>query len=485
VTSTPPPSRRAAREQSDAVAGPSFARRHRIPLLVLAGVLAFALLATGALYAGAAVGARNAPAAPAAATSAAPPVETERSRPGALPSASALRTCSVSTLAKDERLAGFRGTVLDLASGTVLFSRKGDNAIPGVGAMSLVTAAAAVEVLGPDYSLETTVFTTPTPGQLVIVGGGDPTLSRTGLGEDSVYPAAPKLADLAAQVRASIGAGSAITEIVVDAGYWDESEGWLPSWPENARTSGVLGPVTALQVDGGRADPEVQASRRSSDPVTDAGEYFAEALGADDAALTRGSLPEGSTQVASVQSRPVSELVETMIDTGDASLAEALGRVISLESGNDGTAASVGPVLRAALVGLIELPEDVADISDASGTSPQTRTTSRFVTGMLARLQDEQEDLGIVTAAIPIAGEPGALEERFTGSSAAARSWVRAVPAEASGIESLAGLIDAADGTELAFDFSATGDGVGATAQAALDALAAAVYSCGSNLSNH
>src|SRR3712207_8088280 len=79
---------------------------------------------------------------------------------------------------------------------------------------SLLTAVAALTTLGPDATLETTVVAGSTPGEVVLVGGGDPTLSRTV--PSLTYPGAPTVADLAAQVRSSLPAGTQVTRVVVD-----------------------------------------------------------------------------------------------------------------------------------------------------------------------------------------------------------------------------------------------------------------------------
>src|SRR3712207_7224545 len=54
---------------------------------------------------------------------------------------------------------------------------------------SLLTAVAALTTLGPDATLETTAVAGATPGEVVLVGGGDPTLSRTV--PSLTYPGAP------------------------------------------------------------------------------------------------------------------------------------------------------------------------------------------------------------------------------------------------------------------------------------------------------
>ena len=83
---------------------------------------------------------------------------------------------------------------------------------------------------------------------IILVGGGDPTLSRTAPGQQSVYRDAPKLSTLAVGVNAKM-AGTPITKIIVDASLYTGAT-WEPSWERSEMTQGYMSEVTALQVDG-------------------------------------------------------------------------------------------------------------------------------------------------------------------------------------------------------------------------------------------
>ena len=63
--------------------------------------------------------------------------------------------------------------------------------------------ASALAVLGPDTRIATTVVAGDAPGSVVLVGGGDLTLSRLPSGQESVYAGAAHLDHLAAQVEAA------------------------------------------------------------------------------------------------------------------------------------------------------------------------------------------------------------------------------------------------------------------------------------------
>lgn len=455
-------------------------------VLIVAASVVFVLLAVGALFAGAARGsAQQVSSTPVTSESPAPVPSSTATRvlPSVLPTASDLRTCSISTLAKDSRLGTFYGEVTDAATGTVLFSRDGRTAASPGTVQQLETAAAAMKVLGPDYRLTTSVVAGSEPGTIVLVGGGDPTLSRAPEGTQSYYADAPKLSDLADQVTAAL-AGVPITKIVLDSTYWNSKDAWDSSWSTVERTAGRLSKVTALQVDGDRATPAKALSPRGSDPVMSAGKYFAEALGMPDVPLELGTAPAGAAQLGSVQSQPMSTLVPTMVLTGDATLAESLARVVSKQSQSDGSAASLQKTISAALTSL-GLDTKGVIVRDGSGTSLKNAASPLFVTKLVRTLRAGKNDLGPVFDALSIAGQPGLLQKRFAGDNAVAAGQVAAIAGTMGRDYSMAGIATAKDGTELSFALYATGATVKDTASAALDTVATGIYACGSNLTSH
>ncbi len=67
----------------------------------------------------------------------------------------------------------FTGIVQDATTGQVLFDRAADEARIPASNMKLLTAGAALRVLGPDHRFSTRVVAGPTPGSVVLTGGGD------------------------------------------------------------------------------------------------------------------------------------------------------------------------------------------------------------------------------------------------------------------------------------------------------------------------
>lgn len=467
--------------------------------MITAAILGAVALPAGALYAGAAVGARElAPASAPAPTGSSTPtptptpvVDPPRTAPTVEVEPSRLRTCSIQNLASDPVLGSFSAAVVNASTGELLFDRGADEPVRTGSVMKTLTAAAALAVLGPDYQLVTRTVTGETPGSVVLVGGGDATLSRTAPGQESVYPGAPKLADLAAQTiaayRAANGEDAVITELVLDAGYWNLDDRWHPSWDRGEQTQGWLSEVVALQVDGDRNDPRAVQSSRSTDPVGRAGQWFAEALAAagnPGVSIRQGSATGGAAPLAEVRSQPVRTLIGQMVPFSDNTLAEMLARVISLQQGLGGSAASIDDAYAQALADY-GIPVDRLTIIDGSGLSDLNAVPPAYAAQLAVKVDAGEGALGIVRDAWPIAGQTGTLTNRYTGDNAAARGAVRAKTGLLADGHMLSGSIRAEDGTTLAFFFSATAPGLGASnsTRVQLDTLATAVLRCGDNLS--
>jgi D-alanyl-D-alanine carboxypeptidase/D-alanyl-D-alanine-endopeptidase (penicillin-binding protein 4) len=400
----------------------------------------------------------------------------------------ALRTCSVAAVAADPRLASLEAQVRNAETGEILFDRGG--AVPNRTASTLkvLTSAAALAVFGADHRFETRVVEGTEPGTIVLVGGGDVTLSRLPTGQDSVYAGAAHLDDLALRTLAAwSGAGRTeqITRIVLDASLFGE-DAWRGDWNPNAPAEGYHTRVTALQVDGDREDPTRKGSVRGVDPIGRAGAAFAAAF--PGASVEAGVAPPGATELASVASPTVASLVADSLRDSDNMIAEMLARLVSIESGAGNTFAALQTAIPAAL-DEYGLPTTGLTIADGSGLSTANAVPPAYLARLFDLVEEGVGDLEAVEAGLPVAGVTGTLEEdgRFTGESAAARGHVRAKTGYIRSAYTLSGIIDAADGSTLVFAIYATG-AVGSTlppsTMAGIDALATAFYRCGDRLSN-
>jgi D-alanyl-D-alanine carboxypeptidase/D-alanyl-D-alanine-endopeptidase (penicillin-binding protein 4) len=332
----------------------------------------------------------------------------------------------------------------------------------------IATAVAALTLLQPGARLTTKVVQ-GAAGDVVLVGGGDPTLA--GLHPSTGFPAPARLADLAAQLK-----GVPVRRVLVDDSLYAGSTlgpGWKPAYV----TSGDVAPVSALEVDEGRLSPA--KTPRSQDPALEAGRQLAVLLHSK--TVVRGAAPAGATELAHVDSPTISELVESMLTRSDNDLAEALGRQVALAAKLPATFDGEAAATHAALQPILGPSGTSIALKDGSGLSPLNRVQPAAIARLLAEVtQDAKYDA--VLSGLPVAGFDGTLGNRYRKPpSATAAGQVRAKTGTLNGVSALAGLVRTRTGRLLAFDLTADGVPLTGTlnAQAALDRVAAVLASCG------
>jgi D-alanyl-D-alanine carboxypeptidase/D-alanyl-D-alanine-endopeptidase (penicillin-binding protein 4) len=399
------------------------------------------------------------------------------------------RTCSVNDLASDARLATFSGAVINAATGEVLFDRNAAIPTATASVLKVVTAAAALQALGPNYVVETKVFAdTENPGTIILVGGGDPTLSATAPGQQSVYKNAPKLSDLAVKVSAWADAnGVMVNRIVLDSTLFaggSSASKWESSWERSEQTQGYMSEVTALQVDGDRANPSKETSPRTNTPVMNAGRKFKAALGstATGATLVEGPLPASATEIAKVTSQTIDKWIKHMLLVSDNTQAEYLARLIAIKQGYDGSFASVGIALKKSLAAT-NLDTSNLIIKDGSGLSANNAVPPLFLAKLMGLVLEGFNDFEVIAQGLPVSGESGSLADRFKGENLDAVGRIQAKTGWIKTGYTLAGVIKSKDSTNLLFAVNAIGS-VKPEAKQAIDDLVTGFYRCGNTLSN-
>jgi serine-type D-Ala-D-Ala carboxypeptidase/endopeptidase (penicillin-binding protein 4) len=471
-------------------------RRNPKAWIVGAGLAALVLFGGGALATGAAVGAPKASGAfpssssptPTPTKSTPPP---SRPTPSPVPAAAKLRTCTVDSLAGDSRLGTLEAQVVNANTGEVLFDRNGSTPAATASVMKILTAAAALNVLGPNYQIPTTVVKGSQPGQVVLVGGGDVTLTRLPTGQNPYYKDAPHLDALAAQVQKAWAAdpsnnGQPITSVVLDSSLFGGPV-WQPSWDEHEEreVEGSTAYVTALQVDGDRDDPTALESPRSTDPVGRAGAAFASDLGGN-VSVSDGTAPAGAAQLGQVLSPPVSEMLSQALEDSDNTIMETLARLVAIKEGAGNTFSAEDAGTKAGLAAY-GIPTTGLTIVDGSGLSGDNRVPPSYLTQIMIKIMNRQDNLGLIYDSLPVSGKTGTLGpgyDRFQGSSSVAVGAVNAKTGWIDNGYTLAGVIHSQDGTPLTFAVFALGN-VQDNAKTAIDALVTGFFKCGNNLSNN
>jgi D-alanyl-D-alanine carboxypeptidase/D-alanyl-D-alanine-endopeptidase (penicillin-binding protein 4) len=420
-----------------------------------------------------------------------------RWRPGTAPSAPPI-LAAVSTGAQAPTTAGLTtvlrplladpglGThtaisVIDATTGESLFSGGGETASTPASTAKLITATTVLTARDPAYRLKTRAVAGTEPGDVVLIGAGDPTLAA---GKVGTYPDAARLPDLAAQVKTALG-DTQPTRVVVDSSLF-EGPGFGPGWDDDIPTGGSAAAITSLMTDGGRVDPtRVRgSSKRYVQPDLAAGQAFATALGIS-GRVSAGKAPEGAKELGAVESPPLIRLVDMMLTESDNVIAECLARQVALARNERASFDGAAAAMRA-VIGELGLTATEDGLVDGSGLSRTDRLTPSLLADILAlATKSDRPQLRSVFGGLPVAGYSGTLRERYRspGAGGAAAGLVRAKTGTLRRVSAIAGIVVDTDGRTLAFAVLADGVAVGQTAttasQQALDRIAAALATCG------
>ena len=350
--------------------------------------------------------------------------------------------------------------------------------------LKLLTTAAVLSALGPEHRFETTVVRGDTRRSIVLVGGGDPLLAQAAQTGTAVktYPAPASLADLAAATAARLRAeGVHSVRLGYDVSLFS-GPAVNPHWPSTYISGNVVSPISALWVDEGRENPGF--AQRSADPALAAAEAFREELAGEGVTVERAPVeqraPRGAVAMASVDSAPLRQIVEHVLQQSDNEGAEVLLRQVALADGRPG---SFGAGVAAVGSTLARLGLDVRGVRmyDGSGLSRDDAVPPSLLLEILTESASATHpELRSVLTGLPVAGFSGTLGYRFDGDSESGRGYVRAKTGTLSGVHALAGIAQTRSGQALLFvaiaDRVATSDGV--QARADLDQIAAAISSC-------
>lgn len=398
--------------------------------------------------------------------------------------------------------------VRDLEDGAPLASVQASRSLTPASNMKLLTCAAALVLLGPDWNFETPFEASGDigggrlRGDLVARAGGDPMYIA---GSDGSLE--PWLDDLAAQLRAA-GIERVTGALVLDEGTF-RTPGPGPGWPSaddlwqeycalaggfsaNAgclqanirptqvgqraevrvrpRHHGLTRTGTVTTKNGGRLNIGVEARRgrvvvrgdlpksTSSyqprfaypDPVDLFGHAFVGGLAARGIEITGGFRRERDV----IRGRPVATLRSSLASTlapilGDSnnSVADQLFLATGLaEFGSGRREEGQKAVVRA----LQELGVSGTGYTqvDGSGLSRDDRATAEQFTALIRAVM-AREGAGAFRAALPIAGKTHKLAKRMRGTAAEGR--VRAKTGWINGASSLSGLVECESGRTLVF----------------------------------
>lgn len=329
------------------------------------------------------------------------------------------------------RPAGSVGLAVTAGDGPMLAARHARRPMLPASTTKLVTAAAALRILGPDHRFVTRVYVTRAPdasgvvdGDLVIVGGGDPVLSTpTYRRRVNMTRPATSLRRLAEHTRRG-GVRRVTGRVRGDASvlaHEPVAAGWRDSYLASLNTARASG----LTVDAGlrlfrrggqlRGAPAGNPARRTAREL----DRLLDRRGVRVAGKPAvGRLPPGAVEVARIASPPLSELLAHTLRFSDNQLADGIFRMLGAAIG-DPTWRGSAEAARAALVDV-----DVAwrgmHLADGSGLSRRNRLSAEALVRLLAVMADGPLRRPWLRL-LPVAGRTGTMANRLTGTQAVGR----------------------------------------------------------------
>ena len=386
--------------------------------------------------------------------------------------------------------------IRDLRTGHVLFDDFGDTPLNPASNQKLLTSAAALELLGPEYTFATRILRDDT--SLYLIGEGDPTLQIDDL-RGLAIAVAPAL-DLSGLTRV-VYDDSAFSSRRLAPGYDPAGPGLayeaessalavgynnveVIAWPnrKTRRIEVATNPATAAIVIDNRAKigrrrsldvrtrerdgdtivelrgtlplrtPPAIVRRRIHDPARVSASIFVHELADLTASLPlpieRGVAPANAQELVSHESESLAEVLDRGLAYSNNFIAEQVLRTLAWRmTGEPGDWTAGEDILRGYWSALGNDPEGIV-IENGSGLSRSGRLTTTGLVDLLAMAARGAGPGHSLIDALPVAGEPGTLRARLRISG----KRVRAKTGTLNDVSGLTGVITTEDGTpQIAF----------------------------------
>jgi D-alanyl-D-alanine carboxypeptidase/D-alanyl-D-alanine-endopeptidase (penicillin-binding protein 4) len=406
--------------------------------------------------------------------------------------------------------------VRSLETGETLYARNGGRMFVPASNMKVVTAVAALEALGPEYRYQTRVAASGPvrdgvlQGDLIVYGGGDPTISErfhgdvrtvfrawadslrahgvrriTGavIGNDDVFDDVPlgrgwAWDDAPDSYSAEIG-GLELNEgfVTVQVAPGPQRAAAVTTRPASDEWVPVIGSVWMAPAD---SAPRVTIERADSlsgvmvsgilpsDTVAQQEvsirnntRFFASVLrqalleagiGVGGPSLdadddpARGK-PAASTPLFTHTSPPLREILPGFLKPSQNQIGEILLKTLGRERRGTGSARA-GAAVVDSMAAAWGLPRRLLAQADGSGLSRYNLVAPEFLTALLER-ESRSPNFAVFSDALPLAGRDGTLSGRMRGTPAEAN--VRAKTGTLSGVRSLSGYLTTAAGERMVF----------------------------------
>ena len=347
-----------------------------------------------------------------------------------------------------------------------LYSKNAGKLFMPASNMKIITSAAALTLLGPEYRYRTTFLTdgevrdSLLDGNLLVIGRGDPTVSDRMRGTATTVMDALADSLRAHGVRQISGSlarvGNAFPDSIYGYGWeWDDLGEYYGAGVDELIFNEGMAPTTL------RPLPDTVRDSLYSGPAKNPGKAYLDAL--HDALVRKSLRLDGGVRDSTLPtplkmdtlfvlvSLPLREILPALMKPSQNQIAEILLRTIGLERGGLGTADSARKIVGQQLLAWGVQPDGFV-IRDGSGLSDQDLLTPETIVRVLDRIQ---RDTAFATYynSMPIAGIDGTIDTRMKGTPAEGN--VHAKTGTLAKARSLSGYVTTADGERLIFSILA------------------------------
>jgi D-alanyl-D-alanine carboxypeptidase/D-alanyl-D-alanine-endopeptidase (penicillin-binding protein 4) len=379
--------------------------------------------------------------------------------------------------------------IVNPRTGDTLYSRNAGKLFMPASNMKIITSAAALTLLGPEYRYRTTFLTdgevrdSLLDGNLLVIGRGDPTVSDRMRGTATTVMDALADSLRAHGIRQISGSLARVGNAFPDSTYgygweWDDLGEYYGAGVDELIFNEGMAPTKL------RPPPDTARDSLYSGPAKNPAKAYLDAL---HDALVRKSIRMDGTVRDSILSTPLKmdtlfvlvspplrEILPALMKPSQNQIAEILLRTIGLERGGLGTADSARKIVGQQLLAWGVQPDGFV-IRDGSGLSDQDLLTPETIVRVLDRIQ---RDTAFATYynSMPIAGVDGTIDSRMKGTPAEGN--VHAKTGTLSKARSLSGYVTTADGERLIFSILANNTTTpGSAVTHVADVIAAALAS--------
>jgi len=339
--------------------------------------------------------------------------------------------------------------VIDGETGAPVCARAAGKPRPLASNMKLFTTSTALARLGVQSRIPTLLKTDGAidrngvlRGSLYLVGGGDPALGTPSFYRRFLGGLGTNLFLLKRQVREA-GISSITGRVYADDSIFDHLRGVADS---GYATSAEIGPLSGLDFDSGYSS--ASAGSFATDPALTAAATLAQSLrGAGVRVSTDVALataPPFSTELARIESPPLTEIVNTTNVYSDNHFAEMLIKLLGARLGGAGSTAAGAKVVEQFARGHGSGLHAV----DGSGLTRSNRATPMQVVGLLRSMRSTPAGDEFIQD-LALTGHEGTVADRMHGTAAYGRC--RTKTGTLTGVSNLSGFCFNRDGKLMIF----------------------------------